>query len=74
LLIFLCQTIWFLDYTVGYRHKWPANDPAHYKFDCIYRPRANNSKEVSEMQSTRNETKFILYDKLSSTAVEGGAP
>ncbi len=32
--------------------RWSESDPAHYKFECIYRPKANNDKELSEMQAT----------------------
>jgi hypothetical protein len=35
------------------RQKCPAYDPAHYKFDYIFRPNTNN--KVSEMQATEIE-------------------
>ena len=31
-----------------------CKQPAHYKFEYFYRPKANN--KVSEMKATRNET------------------
>ena len=37
-----------------YRYICPANDPAHYKFECFYRPKANN--KVSEMAPITNTT------------------
>jgi hypothetical protein len=43
---------------MDYRQKCPANDPAHYKFECFYRPKTNN--KASEMASPTSTSTTII--------------